>query len=293
MRYTGGMTETVFEQYKAWLVGEKGFSQHTLRAYLSEIRRLQGFLKDKSALKATTLELRSWLVGGAKATASVQRRIASLRTFYKWALREGLVQSSPAEKLMAPKTEKKLPRVLEVDEASKLVEDPAGEDWRRTRNMALLEIGYGSGLRVSELASLAIQDLDLEVGMLKVRVGKGKKERLVPLGEAAIAACRAWLSERGEKPGALFINNRGGPLSVRGMYDVVRASGAKNGLAGVHPHALRHSCATHMLSAGADIRSIQELLGHETLTTTQRYTHLNLEQLREVYLRAHPHAREE
>lgn len=291
-------------RFAAWLRAERGASPHTLRAYLHEIEGLAAWAaggkrpRDLAAL--TTLDLRGWLAhsmadrsvdGGDQAPATVARRIASLKTFYRWALRGGIVARSPAERLQAPRVRRPLPRVLEIGEASALVEAPVGEGWRAARNAALLETGYGAGLRVSELSGLDLADADLDAGMIRVRAGKGRKDRLCPLGAPAVEAIRSWLSHRGSAPGPLFLNPQGGRLSVRGLYDVVRDSGVKNGLAGVHPHALRHSYATHLLSQGADIRSIQELLGHESLSTTQRYTQVDLELLRQTYMRAHPHGR--
>lgn len=283
----------MIERFSDWLRAERGASPHTLRAYRTELLGFQDFLAPRSLKEATLLDLRAWLgrTSTDQVPATIARRIASLRTFYRWALREGLVQQSPAERLQTPKVQRPLPRVLEVAEASTLVEAPIGSGWRERRNAALLEIGYSSGLRVSEIAALDVGDVKVDEGMVRVRSGKGRKERWVPMGEEAQKALQAWMVERGSQEGALFLNPQGKRLGTRGIYDVVRNSGVKNGLAGVHPHALRHSFATHLMANGADIRSIQEMMGHESLSTTQRYTSVDLDHLREVYRKAHPHSR--
>ena len=280
-------------RFADWLRAERGASPHTLRAYLTELRGLEQHLAPRGLQQASLMDLRAWLARAAtdQAPSTVARRIASLRTFYRWALREGIISQSPAERLATPRVKRPLPRVLEIDEASTLVEDPAGSAWRLARNAALLELSYGAGLRVSEVSALNLGDLDLVEGLVRVRRGKGGKERHVPVGEPAVRAVQAWLKERGTAEGPLFLNRLGSRLGTRGIYDIVRQSGVHNGLAGVHPHALRHSFATHLLANGADIRSIQEMMGHESLSTTQRYTQVNLEQLREVLKKAHPHGR--
>ena len=278
-------------RFESWLLAERGASPHTLRAYGTELAGLEAFLAPRSLTEATLLDLRGYLARRAteQTASTVARRIASLRTFYRWTLREGLLVESPAERLQTPRVRRPLPRVLEVEEASTLVEEPIGEGWRAARNAAILELGYGCGLRVSELSGLDLADVDRAEGLVKVRKGKGNKARLVPLGPPARDAVQAYLGFRGGQPGALFLNPQGKRLGTRGMYDVVRNSGVNNGLAGVHPHALRHSFATHLLANGADIRSIQEMLGHESLSTTQRYTQVDIEQLRDAHRKAHPH----
>ena len=297
-------------RFEAWLRAERGASPHTQRAYLTELRGLAEFSAQAAQpadsadsprprslpdplLDLSTLDLRGWLAKSApdQAPSTIARRIASLKTFYRWALRENLIRESPAERLQAPRVRRPLPRVLEINEASALVEAPVGEGWRGARNAALLEVAYSAGLRVSELAGLDLRDVDASGGMVRVRAGKGRKDRLTPLGAPAVVAIQHWISHRGGAEGPLFLNPEGARLGVRGIYDVVRQSGVKNGMTGVHPHALRHSYATHLLSQGADIRSIQEMMGHESLSTTQRYTQVDLELLRNTYMNAHPHGR--
>ncbi len=200
------------------------------------------------------------------------------------------MESSPAESLSTPRVPRKVPRFLDVTEASDLVERPTQRGWFALRNRALLELLYGAGLRVGESAALDCRDIDLEERLVLVRKAKGSKQRSVPFGVPAMEALAAWL--RVHPGGApLFLNRDHGRLSVRSMHRIVRDSGVANALAGVHPHALRHSCATHLLAGGADLRAIQEQLGHASLSTTQRYTHVSVERLMAVHRKAHPHGR--
>ncbi len=273
-------------RYLDHLRAERGASPHTLRAYGAELRGVSGSLSPRPLLAATTADLRLWLAKGASAPSSLARRISCLKGFWRWAQREGLAARSPAERLRAPRVKAPLPRVLQVDEASRLAESPV-----RPRDRALIEVAYGSGLRVSELVALDVDDVDLVGRVILVRRGKGGKDRVVPLGEAAAIAVEGLVMARGGHPGALFLNRAGRRLSSRSAYTVVHEAGRAEALPDVHPHALRHSFATHLLSAGADIRSIQEMLGHASMSTTQRYTRLDLETLQRAYRDAHPHAR--
>ena len=278
---------TAFLSYQR---GEKGASVHTLRAYGRELRGLAGQLGARGLHQADIMDLRRWLAQGASAPSSVQRRIASLRSFYRWMLRERHVQESPAERLRAPRVKRPLPRTLLEEEVKVVVEQGIGEGWRRVRNLAALELAYGAGLRVSEVVSLDVADVDLEQSLVLVRLGKGRKDRVVPIGPPAVAAVRALLAE-GVEAGPLLRNRSGRRLTTRALYDVMRAAGVAAGLSGVHPHVLRHSFATHLLEGGADIRSIQEMMGHASLSTTQRYTHVDLAQLQRAHRDAHPRAR--
>lgn len=275
-------------RYLDHLRAERGASPHTLRAYEAELRGLAAAVAPRSVLEATTTDLRIWLTGGARAPSSLARRISSLKSFWRWALREALVARSPAERLRGPRVKPPLPRVLQIDEASRLVEAPESP-----RDRALLEVAYGSGLRVSELVGLDVGDVDLTERLVRVRRGKGGKDRVVPLGAEAASALATWLALRGGDSGPVFLNKRGGRLSTRSAWTLVHERGDREGLPDTHPHALRHSFATHLLSAGADIRAIQEMLGHASLSTTQRYTQLDLETLQRAYRAAHPHARRE
>lgn len=242
------------------------------------------------------MDLRRWLARTSAAPASIQRRIACLRTFYRWMLREGRIDESPADRLRAPRGTRALPRSLSEPDVAEVVTRAWGEGWRLARNRAALELAYGGGLRVAELAALQVDDVDLVEGIAFVRSGKGRKDRRAPIGPPAIRAVAELLRERAPSGagggGALFQNGRGGRLTVRALFNVVRAAGRAAGIAGVHPHLLRHSFATHLLRNGADIRSIQEMLGHASLSTTQRYAGVDVEYLRATHRRAHPRSRE-
>ena len=278
-----------------YLRAERGASPHTLKGYRGDLEALSLHLEsqDSSLIESKLQHLRTHLAklaGERPSPATTRRRLSAFRSFYRWALREGLVDASPADRLSSPKAQVNVPRFLDVGEASELVENPVQKGWFQERNKALLELLYGAGIRVAEAASLDVRDVDLRSNLEDVRRGKGRKQRLVPFGPPAADALRAWISCRGSGGEALFLNKDGGRLSVRGMYRIVRDSGVRNGLSGVHPHALRHSCATHMLAGGADLRAIQEQLGHASLSTTQRYAHVSVEQLISVYRESHPRA---
>lgn len=280
------------EQFLSFLRAERGASPHTLRAYGRELGELQAALAPRGLGEATLADLRRHLAAGASAAASLQQRVSAIRSFYRWMLREGHLTESPADRLVSPRVKAPLPRVLEVEEAGRVVEGEGTLDpWLAARDHALLEVAYGCGLRVSELAALDVRDVDLAEGLVTVRSGKGRKARVVPIGGPARAAVLAWVDTAALAEGALFRNRSGGRLTVRGIYDVVRRTATAEGVAGVHPHAMRHSFATHLLGNGADIRSIQEMLGHSSLSTTQRYTRVELDQLRRAHRDAHPRAR--
>lgn len=267
-----------------YLRGERAASAHTLRAYRGDLGSLEISMGSRSALDANVGDIRRWLATLDGAPSSTQRRLGCLRTFFRWAMREGLVERSPAERLRAPRVTRPRPRVLEVDEAHRLAEGT-----QNLRDRAIVEVAYGSGLRVSELAGLDVGDVDMNNGTVTVRAGKGRKDRVVPLGAKGCEAVGNWLEGRSDGP--LFTNRHGRRISVRGLYDIVRNRSLVQDLPGVHPHALRHSFATHLLGGGADIRAIQEMLGHASLSTTARYAHVDADQLREAYRAAHPHAR--
>ncbi len=225
---------------------------------------------------------------------SVQRRLSALRRFFGWLLRTGEVKDNPALAVRAPKVRRRLPEVLDVDQVQALLEIPA-EDDLATRDRAMLELFYASGLRVSELAGLSWDRLDLDDGMVRV-LGKGRKERLVPVGRHAIAALRAWRQIISSLPGAdttrVFISLKGRPLGVRAIQKRVAYWSQRQGLdQRVHPHQLRHSFASHILESCGDLRAVQELLGHANLSTTQIYTHLDFQHLARVYDETHPRAR--
>jgi integrase/recombinase XerC len=245
--------------------------------------------------------LRGWLGTLARVVspASVARKIAAVKAFFRFLHRRALVERDPAAELASPKVRKPLPTFLGVDAAREVVESPDDDTPSGRRDRALLEVLYGSGLRVSELAGLDLADVDLRGASVRVR-GKGNKERIAPLGRAAVRAIETYLERRAAlpRPGAaphttaLFLSTRGARIGVRQVQILVHRYGAIGaGRADLHPHALRHTCATHMLEGGADLRAIQELLGHASLATTQRYTHVSLDQLMKVYDGAHPLAK--
>ena len=258
------------------------------------------------ATDATAQDLSDFLAGLATgdgngtppvSTATVHRKAACLRSFYRHLRREDLIADDPAAKLPTPRRGKKLPEVLSYSEVQKLLAQPRGDDKTVSRDRALLELMYASGLRASETIGLDVSDIDIESGVLRAR-GKGSKERLVPVGDKALAAVRMYLrSGRPELVGdgderKLFVNFRGGALTRQGLYKIVLRHAESAGLKGrMSPHTLRHSFATHLLSGGCDLRSVQEMLGHADLSTTQLYTHLSGEELKEAYFKAHPRAR--
>ncbi len=291
------------QRFIRWLETEKGYSLHTVRAYHSDIIEFVKTLGRQcppSEISAT--DIRNFVVGlyGHNNAASVGRKLSALRTFCKHLQREKIIDDDPLAGISGPKVNKAIPVFLTVDEVFSLLEAPEEKDGFYPRDRAILELLYSTGMRVAELVSRDLADLDFEGEMLRVR-GKGNKERLVPVGLPAKEAVISWLplrqqlitarQGRGRKleKDALFLNGRGGRLTTRSVERMVKIYGEKAGIAQiVTPHALRHSFATHLLEMGADLRSVQELLGHASLSTTQRYTHLTLDHLSEVYDKAHP-----
>lgn len=296
-------------RFALYLETEKRCSPNTVSTYRRTLEELRAYLASEGLpLDATRLHvvaLRGWLASMFErcSNATLARKIATVRSFYRFLLRKGLATQNPAATLKSPKVKRKLPRFLTVDEAFRVVEAPEEDAARpeplRRRDAAMLELLYGAGLRVSELAGLTLASIE---GRAVRVVGKGNKERLVPFGGPAERALEAYLAVRpslrgknGEQhPDALFLGRYGTALSTRQIAKIVHRYGALGaGRGDLHPHALRHSCATHLLDAGADLRSIQELLGHASLSTTQRYTHVSVDRLMEVYDRAHPMAHDD
>jgi integrase/recombinase XerC len=279
------------------LRAERGASPHTLRAYSADLRSLENHLstEGRRLRDAQLSDLRRWLATRAKdrrpAPATLARHIAAVRSFFSWMVQRGELQASPAARLQSPRVPRRAPRLLEVDEAAAVVERPHQSGRLHLRNRALLELLYGAGLRVGEAVALDAQDVDLQQRLVTVRQGKGGRDRVVPFGPPCADALRATLNERGgAASGPLFLNRSGTRLSARSAWQIARDAGANNGVAELHPHALRHACATHLLAAGADLRAIQEQLGHASLSTTQRYTHVDAAHLLRVYRGAHPRA---
>ncbi len=285
------------EQFIDFLKIEQGASSHTLRAYAKDLNELQLFL-DKKPKEINNLDIRGFLAylhHKRLKKSTISRKLATIRSFFKYLHREKYVKTNPAKLVSSPKVPKVLPKFLSIDEAFTLMDAPRGETFKPTRDKAILELLYSSGLRVSELILLDISDLDMKESIIRVK-GKGKKERIIPIGTKAIDAIQNYLPERislKKKSPALFLNNRGGRLTQRSVRRILLYYSRMINLKGdLSPHTLRHTFATHLLHEGADLRSIQELLGHSSLSTTQRYTHLDIGYLVEVYDKAHPMAKE-
>jgi integrase/recombinase XerC len=275
---------------------ERNASAHTLRSYRSDLTDFERFLTRHGIdglAAADSRAVRAWLAdlyARGLDPASIGRKLAALRSCGRFLVRRGVIERNHAREVRGPRQPRKLVAVLPIDEATQLVEARAVSGASRPRDVAILELLYASGLRVSELSGLDVDALDRPARAVRV-LGKGRKERIVPYGEPAARALQAWLGVRGEQAGPLFTNPRGRRLSVRSIYTIVRRSARAAGITRpVSPHTLRHSFATHLLDGGADLRMIQELLGHSRLSTTQRYTHVAADQLMKVYDRAHPRA---
>jgi integrase/recombinase XerC len=297
--------DDAIQAFMTFLEVERHASHETVRNYGSDLRQFHTFMKAEQPglprLDPATVKTESiraylhWLDRKQEKSASIARKLASLRSFYRYLHREGRVGLNPADTIRTPKQPKHLPRVLTKDDAAALMDFPAGQAGSSLRDCALLETLYSTGARVSELVGINLEDLRLSEGLVHLR-GKGRKERIVPVGAVALKAIhnyRASLkpSAINQQPSApVFLNLRGGRLTARSVARIVASY--SNRLAGgsVSPHTLRHSFATHLLDEGADLRSIQEMLGHVSLSTTQKYTHLATDQLLAVYDKTHPRA---
>jgi integrase/recombinase XerC len=285
--------------FELYLQTERAVSVHTSAAYGSDLAQLLTFAvtekgEDVSADDVDHLLLRRYLAGLSKDTkkSSIGRKLAAIRSFFRFLVRRGIMARNPAELIATPKKEQRLPFHLDIDQTTTLMEAPGEEQKYALRDRALLELLYSSGLRVSELTGLNIGELDLATGMVRV-TGKGGKERIVPVGSRALEAVSVYLEQREDdsRSGALFLNTRGERINRRSVARVVdthvmRIAAFKR----ISPHTLRHTFATHMLEGGADLRAIQELLGHASLSTTQKYTHVSIDRLMEVYDKSHPKA---
>ncbi|HKF22060.1 MAG TPA: tyrosine recombinase XerC [Candidatus Angelobacter sp.] len=285
------------------LRGERHASPHTLRAYAGELQRFAEYLGPQTPWNDVDhVSIRGYLAelhANGLSKVSVARSLAALRSLYKWLAREGVVQQNPAKLVATPRLPKKLPRVPTLEEMNGLLDSAMPENAAfPERDRAIFELLYGCGLRNSELVGIELGDIQEANGVILVR-GKGKKQRYVPLEGAAAEALKAYraarqavLAETRKTPRQLFINRRGGPLTTRSVARIVKQIAMAKGLPpDIHPHTLRHAFGTHMLSEGADLRAIQELLGHERLSTTQKYTQLSMTQVMEVYDRTHPRAK--
>jgi integrase/recombinase XerD len=317
--------ERLILDFLAYLELERGLSRNTLEAYRSDLLQFGAFLARRgtraeearhgdlaafiSELAGSTAERAPRAGDGAPdgvsaelaprrgaSAATLSRKVACLRSFYRHLRREEIIAHDPTAELRGPRKTQRLPRVLSRQEVARLLSEPRGVQPRSLRDRALLEVLYACGLRVSEATGLQVSDVDLEEGMLRAR-GKGSKERLVPIGRQAVTALRAYcLRGRPALLGAraqerLFVNHRGSPLTRQGLYKIVQGHARRAGLAErMSPHTLRHSFATHLLAGGCDLRSLQEMLGHADLATTQLYTQLSAERLKDAYFSAHPRA---
>jgi len=298
--------EKMLQLFLRWLEVEKGYSEHTVSGYGRDISAfISGLPELITACELEAVHVRRFVVSlhGHNSAATVGRKLSALRTFFRFLRQERHIEHDPAAGIAGPKIGKYLPAFLTVDEVFSLLETPNAKDRFMLRDRAILELLYSTGMRVAELVSRDSLHLDFATEMLKVR-GKGNKERLVPVGRVALDAVQNWLPQREQliadrarrgrkvEKKALFLNVRGGRLTSRSVERMVKSYGERAGIPQiVTPHALRHSFATHLLEMGADLRSVQELLGHASLSTTQRYTHLTLDHLTEVYDRAHPNAK--
>lgn len=296
------------EELLSWLGVEKGRSANTLAAYRRDLSAYVEFLHGRGltihdVTDRVVEDYLAFLRAAGRAPASVARALVAIKALHRFCEDEGFAEANPAEDVERPRVPAGLPKALSEDDVALLLGAVTGDDALARRDRAILEVLYGCGLRVSELVSLSLGDLDLDAGLLRA-FGKGAKERVVPVGRMATEALRAWLAPAGRgalvparwarrtDSDAVFLNARGGRLSRQGAWGVVRHHGDRVGLGDrLTPHVLRHSCATHMLDHGADIRVVQELLGHASISTTQVYTRVSTERLRLVYESAHPRAK--
>ncbi len=297
--------EQLLLEFLAYLELERGLSRNTLNAYRTDLLQYGRYLSERD-LDATGVtpeqmagyaaELSAGTDDQPLASSTVHRKTAALRSFYKHLRREELIVDDPTAGMASPRRAKKLPNVLNQAEVSQLLAAPRGDSPQVLRDRAILEVMYACGLRASELVDLELTDIDTHHGMLKAR-GKGGKERIVPLGRQAIYAIERYLRTarpamvKGRPEKALFVNFRGAAMTRQGLYKIVQGHARTAGLEDrMSPHTLRHSFATHLLAGGCDLRSVQEMLGHADVATTQMYTHLSGEQLKDVYFKTHPRA---
>ena len=299
--------DQILDGYIVHLESERNLSVHTIRAYLGDVKSFFDFLELRKVEEFSTLEIadiRSWLANQqskGKSRTSVSRRAVSIRLFIAWAQRKGFIESDIAANLVTPKTHRVLPEILSIDEATlamdSMVTRASEEDTPLAkRDLALLEILYASGARVSEICGLDLGDIDYERQTIRV-LGKGNKERVIPIGIPAMRALQAWLGDARDEvvakaiDQAIFVGARGRRIDQRTVRTIVyEALLAIEGAQRMGPHALRHSAATHLLEGGADLRTVQEILGHASLATTQIYTHVSTERLQKAFKQAHPRA---
>jgi integrase/recombinase XerC len=296
------------ERFIEALSAEKGFSPNTCRAYRNDLEQFFAYvresanslLKGAEEINVTDVDdvlIRSYLgfLHKKNQKSTIARKLSALRSFFRFLVKRGAINTNPAESILTPKRGKPIPNYLPVDEMFRLLDGVKGESLLALRNRAILETLYSTGVRVAEMAGMDVGDVDFDKGFVRV-MGKGRKERLTPVGKKALACIRAYLDKRGKVARSgmtgsdpLLINNRGGRLTTRSIARLLEQVVKQLGLLRpISPHGLRHTFATHMLDAGADLRVVQELLGHASLTTTQRYTHVSIDRLMEIYDKAHP-----
>lgn len=296
------------EVFFEWLAVEKGYSPHTVDNYSRDLREFAiriGGDPEVGAIDSRAIRAYVYQLNGRNKASTVARKLSTLRTFFKFLVRDGAIAQSPMVGVAMPKQARHIPSFLTVDEVFNLLAAPGKEDSFEARDRAILEFLYSTGIRVAELVSCELANLDFAKGMVMVR-GKGDRERIIPMGREATAALQNYLPKRQQlldnrsRTGrpvadrAVFLNSRATRLTTRSVERLVKMYGLRAGITTrVTPHALRHSFATHILEMGADLRAVQELLGHVSLSTTQKYTHLNMDYLMEVYDRAHPKARKQ
>src|SRR4030042_2759838 len=298
------------QKFQIYLEVERNVSSHTQKAYIADVQEFSHFLQNNSFIKKNdeVINIESeairaylgYLYRQKVKKVTVNRKVSSLRAFYKYLLRNGKIKKNPANMVQTPKTEKYMPTFLSVDETFQLLNAVGDKPAMNLRSRAMMELFYSSGLRLSELAGLNIMDMDFNRVLVKVR-GKGKKERIVPVGKTALQAVKEYVENTGNLrrdfdadvfKNPLFLNARGKRITTRSIARIVDEATSRSGIGRkISPHALRHSFATHLLNAGADLRSIQDLLGHKSLSTTQKYTAVNINRMMEVYDKAHPRAK--
>ncbi len=290
------------EHFSHYLSVEKGLARNTLESYNRDLKKFFLFLKNKKVATAANVD-RALITGyllslkeEGRAPSTISRNVASIRSFFNFLVQEDLLRDNPAQLVKAPRIEKKLPRVLTAKEVDRLLQQPRDDGQSGLRDKAMLELLYASGIRVSELVSLNVSDFSPEVGYLRCR-GKGMKERIVPVGSVAVNFVREYLHSCRPKmlkmndERALFLNHHGRRLTRQGFWKILKKYAQQSRIRGdVTPHTLRHSFATHLLENGADLRSVQEMLGHSDISTTQIYTQITRRKIREVYDKTHPRA---
>lgn len=288
----------LLESFIKHLSDERNYSEHTVKAYRGDLENFRDFLlkeeKDIEDADVATINAYVSTLYGKNSPSSVERKVSAIRSFFSYLVRKGIATQNPAKLVRTPKKEKHLPVFLSVDEVFNLVDVKDSEKSPlRVRDRAILELLYSSGLRVSELAGATLADLSMGEAIIRIR-GKGNKERIVPVGSKALSSLGEYLDLREKlKPASnrIFLNSRGGGITTRSLARIIKKYGLVSGISkNVSPHVLRHSFATHLLAGGADLRAIQEMLGHASLSTTQRYTHLSVERIMEVYDKTHPNA---